>query len=330
MYYIVDKSTDPQWNLAAEEYLFKNFKEPIFRLWQNSNSIIVGHHQNTLAEINTDFVSKNNIPVIRRLTGGGAVFHDLGNVNFTFIDNIKEKEESAAMFARFTKPIIKALRKLGVDAYLEGRNDLLIDGKKFSGNAVARYKNRVLQHGTLLFSSSMANLSDALASRPEKFSGKSVQSNRSRVTNISEHLKSPMTILEFIDFMHNEIAAKPGSKYRLYVYTKEDIASISRLYEDKYTQDSWNYGKSPKYQYSKVQKFPAGLVEIYFEVSKGVIADIKIFGDYFFNKETSELENRIKGCIHSREALGDLLKKINLSDYISNIEGEEFLSMFWD
>lgn len=330
MYYIVDKSTDPQWNLAAEEYLFKNFKEPIFRLWQNNNSIIVGHHQNTLAEINVDFVSKNNIPVVRRLTGGGAVFHDMGNVNFTFIDNIKEKEKSAAMFARFTKPIIKALRKLGVDAYLEGRNDLLIDGKKFSGNAVARYKNRVLQHGTLLFSSSMANLSDALASRPEKFSGKSVQSNRSRVTNISEHLKNPMSIIEFIDFMHNEIAAKPGSKYRLYVYTKEDVAAISRLYREKYTQDTWNYGKSPKYQYSKVQKFPAGLVELYFEVSKGEIVDIKIFGDYFFNKETSELENHIRGCKHSHDSLEDLIKKINLSDYISNIEGEEFLSMFWD
>ena len=330
MYYIIDKGTDPQWNLAAEEYLFKKFKEPIFRLWQNGNSIIVGHHQNTFAEINVEYVLENKIPVVRRLTGGGAVFHDMGNVNFTFIDNIEENEESSAMFARFTKPIIDALRKLGVEAYLEGRNDLLIDGKKFSGNAVARYKNRVLQHGTLLFSSSMANLSNALASRPEKFTGKSVQSNRSRVTNIEEHLKTPMTIQEFIDFLHNEIAGKENSGYNLYSYSKEDIEAIGKLYSERYSRDSWNYGNSPKYQYSKVKKFPAGLVELYFEVDKGIITDIKIYGDYFFNKETPELENIIRGSRHTHKSLEELIKKINLSDYISNIEGEEFLSMFWD
>lgn len=329
MYFVIDNNTDPWWNLAAEEYLFKNIDKPIFRLWQNDNAIIIGHHQNAYAEINTDYVRERGIKVVRRLTGGGAVFHDLGNVNFTFIDDTEANEDSSAMFARFTKPIIDALRSLGVEAYLEGRNDLLIDGRKFSGNAVARYKTRLLQHGTLLFSASMADLSNALAARPEKFTGKSVQSNRSRVTNISEHLKTPLSIKEFIDFLRNYVAGA-GSGYSRYEYSKKDIEAITMLRETKYSLDSWNYGKSPSYTYSKVKKFPAGLIEIYLQVEKGRIEDVKIFGDYFFNKETEELENLIKGTLHSHNQLNERLEKINLSDYISNIEREEFLSLFWE
>ncbi|MDD2490891.1 MAG: lipoate--protein ligase [Bacteroidales bacterium] len=329
MYFVIDNSIDPWWNLAAEEYLFKKVDKPIFRLWQNNNAIIIGHHQNAYAEINTEYVRDKGIKVVRRLTGGGAVFHDLGNVNFTFIDNVNTTEDSAAMFARFTKPIIDALKELKVDAYLEGRNDLLIDGKKFSGNAVARYKNRLLQHGTLLFSASMTDLSNALASRPEKFTGKSVQSNRSRVTNISEHLTNSMTIDEFINHLHNFIAGE-SSGYTQYCYSEEDIEAIKELRDTKYSLDSWNYGKSPSYSYSKIIKFPAGLLELYLQVEKGIIEDIKIYGDYFFNSETEELEDLIRGCRHSYNGVKERLGKINLSDYISNIEGEEFLSLFWE
>lgn len=329
MYYVIDKNIDPWWNLAAEEYLFKQLSVPIFRLWQNNNAIIIGHHQNAFAEINTEYVRSNGIKVVRRLTGGGAVFHDLGNINFTFIDNVTVSEDTSSMFARFTKPIIEALRELGVNAYLEGRNDLLIDGKKFSGNAVARYKNRLLQHGTLLFSASMADLSNALSSRPEKFTGKSVQSNRGRVTNISEHLEEQMLIENFIEYLHNFIAGE-RSGYSEYKYTEEDLREIEKLKESKYSRDSWNYGESPAYTYSKVVKFLAGLIELYLKVEKGRIEEVKIFGDYFFTKETEELENHIKGCRHSYEELKERLEKINLSDYISNIEGEEFLSLFWE
>lgn len=329
MFYVIDKNTDPWWNLAAEEYLFKSFDKPVFRLWQNDNAIIIGHHQNAFAEINTEFVKEKGIKVVRRLTGGGAVFHDLGNVNFTFIDNVNGNEESSAMFARFTRPVIDALHGLGVEAYLEGRNDLLIDGRKFSGNAVARFRNRLLQHGTLLFSASMADLSNALAARPEKFTGKSVQSNRSRVTNITEHLPKPMSINEFIDYMHQYVAGEK-SGYSLYEYSENDLLEIGRLRDEKYSQDSWNYGNSPKYTYSKVRKFPAGLIEIYLGVTRGIIEEVKIYGDYFFTKDTEELENLIRGCAHSHGALSERIEKINLSDYISNIEGEEFLSLFWE
>ena len=151
MLYISHPCTDPYWNLAAEEYLLKEFQQPIFRLWRNQNAIIVGRYQNTLAEVDINYVKENSIKVVRRLTGGGAVFHDLGNLNFTFIEARIPGEDASAMFRRFTQPIIEALNNIGIKAYLEGRNDLLIEGRKFSGNAVCIHNNRILQHGTLLF-----------------------------------------------------------------------------------------------------------------------------------------------------------------------------------
>lgn len=328
MLYIIDRSTDPWWNLAAEEYLFKEFSEPVFRLWQNDNAIIIGLHQNAYAEINLDYVKQNNIKVVRRLTGGGAVFHDLGNVNFTFIDNRIKGEDSAGMFARFTKPVLEALNKLGVNASLEGRNDLVIEGRKFSGNALAVYRERVLQHGTLLFSSSIRDLSGALAGRAEKFAGKSVKSNAARVTNISEHLKSPMAIGDFISYLEKEITG--GREYRIYTYSRKDIDAISQLRESRYSLDSWNYGSAPAYSFSKVRYFPAGLIELWLEVKRGKISDIRIFGSYFFLKETSEIEELLKGAEHTPAGIEERLKKVNLSDYFVNIAGEEFLSLFWD
>lgn len=328
MIYIIDHSTDPQWNLATEEYLFKKFDKPVFRLWRNDASIIVGLHQNAYAEINIDYVRENRIPVVRRLSGGGAVFHDLGNVNFTFIDNRNPSEDTATMFARFTKPILDAMAELGIQASLEGRNDLVIDGKKFSGNAVAVYKNRILQHGTLLFSASMNNLSLALANREINFTGKAVKSNRARVTNICEHLPKPMSVEEFISFMERFITERGEGKYTRYDYTPEDLAAIARLKLERYGRDEWNFGSSPAYGYSKVCRFPAGLLELYMEVEKGVIKDIKFYGNYFFLKETGELEEQLKGCEHLREKIEERIQKINLSDYFQNITGEEFLSLF--
>lgn len=328
MYYIVDDSTDPQWNLAAEEYLFKNFKQSIFRLWRNEPSIIIGLHQNAFAEINLDYVKNNNIPVIRRLTGGGAVFHDLGNVNFTFIDNKIASESTADMFERFTKPIIAALNSLGIEASLKGRNDLVIEDKKFSGNAVAVYKERILQHGTLLYSASMANLSEALANRPEHFKGKAVQSNRARVTNISDHLSNAMTVEEFVTYMEKFVTDSLSSKYVRYHYTSQDLSQIAKLTMEKYSKDSWNYGSSPKYGYSKTTRFDWGVLELYMEVQKEIIEEIRFYGSYFFVKETSLLEKKLQGCTNTLEAIRERVKKINLSDYFSNITEEEFISMF--
>lgn len=337
MLYITDNNTDPYWNLAAEEYLLKNFTQPIFRLWRNSSSIIIGQYQNAVAEIDMDYVKSNDIKVVRRLTGGGAVFHDLGNLNFTFIEPHTKSEEANAMFRRFTAPILEALNKLGVKAYLEGRNDLLIEGRKFSGNAMCISNKRVLQHGCMLFSASMNNLGAALKSRPEKFIGKAVQSNVSRVTNISSHLPQAMSVEEFQQYLGEYICSKYSSaekgaqlqKIVPYTYTEEDLKAIGTLKNKKYSLDSWNFGHSPAYSSHNIKKFPGGLLEFHFTVKKGAIAELEIFGDYFFTRPTEEFISQIIGTAHTREALLLKFSQMETSGYFNGISEEELVEMFF-
>ena len=171
---IINTNTKPYFNLAAEDYVLRNFKDDCFMLWRNKPSIIIGKHQNTLAEINLEYVKDNNIDVVRRLSGGGAVFHDLGNLNFTFIKNAKD-EGSLVDFKKYIQPILEVLQSLGVNAKFEGRNDIMIDGKKISGNAEHVFKRRVLHHGTLLFLSQIADLSKALKVNPLKYQDNGVK-----------------------------------------------------------------------------------------------------------------------------------------------------------
>lgn len=327
---LIDKNTDPYLNLATEEYLLNTFDEPVFRLWRNSPSVIIGRHQNAAAEINGDFIASRQIPVVRRLTGGGAVFHDLGNINYTFIDRKIEGEDTSAMFARFTAPIIEALRRIGVGASLQGRNDLVINGRKFSGNAVCVHRGRVLQHGTLLFSSCMSDLSGALNVRSEKFIGKSVKSVSSRVTNISEHLpeglRENMSPEGFIDFLYGSIQGIVEDLRPLTLFPK-DIEAIGKLAEEKYRTDKWNYGESPRYSFSNVVKLPCGLIEVYLNVEKGIIKECVIEGDYFFTAPTEELEWSLIGVPHRHFELSQALKKIPLTKYISGIDSESFLKI---
>jgi len=354
MLYIIDSHTNPYWNLAAEEYLFTHFNEPIFRLWRNENSIIVGKYQNTLSEIDLQYVKTNHIKVVRRLTGGGAVFHDLGNINFTFIEDKIKGEKTSDMFKRFTSPILDALNLLGVKAYLEGRNDLLIDGRKFSGNAICIHNNRILQHGTLLYKVGMNNLSLALKSKPEKFQDKAVQSNRSRVTNISEHLKhseyinkdiigkknndsnlSKETTLkeintsEFQSYLGSFICEQYSDTIKRYHYSNEDLENIDKLMKSKYELDEWNFGKSPKYNFQNSAKYKGGLIELNFSVEKGVITDIKIYGDYFFTLPTEEIYDKLIGLKHSKENIEKAISKLPIDKYFANITAEEIVKLFF-
>ena len=203
---IFNNSNDAYFNMAVEEYVFTHFSDDIFMLWRNEPAIIVGLFQNSLAEINLDYVKEKNIKVVRRLTGGGAVFHDLQNLNFTFVES-----NSKGNFRTFTQPIIEVLNGIGVDARFEGRNDLMIDGRKFSGNAQCVRNGRMLHHGTLLFDTAMTDMSNALKVNPLKFEDKAVKSVRKRVTNISEHLKSPMTVIQFADLIMKHITQPSSS-----------------------------------------------------------------------------------------------------------------------
>jgi lipoate-protein ligase A len=317
------QNTDPWFNLATEEYVLKEISEDSFMLWRNEPSIIVGKHQNTLAEINVDYVKQNNIKVVRRLSGGGAVFHDLGNLNFTF--TMKSEDENMINFRKYTEPILEVLQNMGIDARFEGRNDLTIGGKKFSGNAMHIWKNKVLSHGTLLFSSHMPDLSAALNADPLKFRDKAVKSVRSRVTNISEHLKEPMDVLQFADRIQEHIVTKyPDARF--YDMTDEDYRKINELVRSKYETWDWNFGYSPNYNFKKVLRTEkSGTIEIDLDAHDGIIRKIGIYGDYFGKYDTEEIEVALTGVEHKEEAIRSVLKRFDLNDYIVNLSLDEFI-----
>ncbi|MBL7906748.1 MAG: lipoate--protein ligase [Bacteroidales bacterium] len=320
---IIREETDPYFNLAAEEYVLKNFNRDCFMLWRNEPSIIVGKHQNTLAEINTEYVKQNNIRVVRRLSGGGAVFHDLGNLNFTF--TASGEHHQLVDFRKFTLPVLEVLKSLGIEAKFEGRNDLTIDGRKFSGNAEHVYKNRVLHHGTLLFSAMMNDLSSALQVDPAKFEDKAVKSVRSRVTNISEHLKSPLTVIEFRDLILKHVMdSNTGAE--LYSFSESDKTAISRLADEKYKTWEWNFGYSPKYNFRKQIKTNGGKLEINLEVENGVIRKARFFGDFFNKLDPAEIEEALSGVVHSERPLTEALAIFNIEEYFLKVTREEFIA----
>lgn len=321
---LFDQNTDPAFNLAAEEYLLKNFEDDVFMLWRNHNAVIVGKHQNTLSEINAAFVREQNISVIRRLSGGGTVFHDLGNLNFTFIMN--GEGDKLIDFRKYTLPILEVLHQMGVAAKFEGRNDLTIDGKKFSGNAEHIHKNRVLHHGTLLFSSRMSDLSNALNAREEKFRDKSVKSVRSRVTNISDHLPQPMDVMEFA----NKIMTHIQTLYQdavLYNYSDHDVEQINLLKSQKYDTWEWNYGYSPTYNYSQSVQTGGGMIDVMMNVEKGIIRDVSFFGDFFNRRDIDELTKLLIDRRHEVEDVKDALLDVDVNDYFVGANQDEVLRL---
>lgn len=325
MRYIWLPTQSPYFNLATEEYLLTQTQEEVFMLWQNANAIIIGRHQNTLAEINQPFVEENKIVVARRLTGGGAVFHDLGNLNFSFIRNIAP-EEKEINFLKFLQPIVDALQSLGVPAAFSGRNDLVVHDKKISGNAMVYYGNRVLEHGTLLFSTVQHNLAQALKVDPDKFNDKAVKSVRSRVTNISEHLPQPMTVMEFKDYLMDFIVKQqPGTTIE--PLTPQEEACIQKRADEKFSTWEWNYGASPKYAIERKVRTKGGTVQIGMDVKNGIISDLRIYGDFFSKKNPEELVRKLIGIAHTETALKETLCNIDVQEYLNGVTNEELLEM---
>lgn len=314
-------TTNPYRNLATEEYLLRHMAGNFFMLWRNQPCIVVGRNQNTSAEINREYVEEHNIAVVRRLTGGGAVFHDLGNLNYTFI------EEGAAdkfgNYGIFCQPIIEVLQSIGVSAQLSGRNDLLIDGKKFAGNAQTLWHGRMMHHGCIMFAANVNNLSEALRVNPLKIQSKGIKSVRSRVTNITEHLSAPMTMEEFQQRILKAVLAKPGNE--LYCLTAEDEKEIDCLYREKYNTYDWNFGFAKEYAFQKDTLFASGLVTVSMNIQANCIAAFSVHGDFFGIREVAELEEAMMGTSYTPDAVLKRLKELEFSDYFAGITPEEFV-----
>ncbi|MHA2622721.1 lipoate--protein ligase [Streptococcus agalactiae] len=329
MKYIVNTSNDPAYNVALEAYAFQKLTDidEIFILWINEPAIIIGRHQNTIQEINKDFIDKNGIHVVRRLSGGGAVYHDLNNLNYTIISN--NTQEGAFDFQTFSKPVIDTLAKLGVKAEFTGRNDLEINGQKFAGNAQAYYKGRMMHHGCLLFDVDMSVLGQALKVSKDKIESKGIKSVRARVTNIVDHLSDKITVQEFSD----AILAQMKEEYPEmdeYVLSDAELSEIQAMRDNQFATWDWTYGKAPEYTIERGVRYPAGKITTYANVENSTIKSVKIFGDFFGVKPVDDIEKMLEGVRYDYKDVLAALKTVDTSQYFSRMTPEEITKAIVD
>lgn len=316
---VVNPNVDPYFNIASEEYLLKNFSDDVFMLYRNESSVIVGKHQNAFAEVNLLFVRQHNIPVIRRLSGGGAVFHDMGNVNFTFITN--GREGSLVDFKKFLTPILTALKAMGVPAEANKRNDLVIGERKISGNAEHVFKNRTLHHGTLLYASELDRLRGSLKVVPEQFSDRAVRSVRSQVTNIRDYMSIPLSVDDFMAAVQQSLL-ETFPNTATYSFNVEDNSKINQLIAEKYCTWDWNFGYSPKCQIFKTGLIDATQVSCEIAVEKGLITAFDCRTD---NDHVAEVAKNLIGVQYEPAVIAEKLvfmESTTLKSWINLLFGQ--------
>ena len=312
---------DPAYNLALEQYLLEETDGDFVYFWRDERSVIVGRNQNTLAQINTGFTKKNNIVVVRRSSGGGAVFHDLGNINFTVIKNA---EETLGCDMRdFLNPVIKVLRRCGIEAELSGRNDLVANGKKFSGNAQRAFNGRIMHHGTILYATDIQKMTSSLRVNSKKYEDRAIKSVASRVVNLSELFCEPMSSEAFLERMSEEVCREMGVRDE-FLLSVADKLRIDRIALERYRSWEWNYGKSPRYNFARSTRLECGTYEVYLFVEKGVISEASIYGDFIAADDVAPLERVLIGCRHTKEDVEERLTGIALQRYIGSVTPREF------
>lgn len=320
--------TRPQINLAIEEYILRNIEqeEDLLFLYVNAPSIIVGRFQNTLEEVNQSYTEEHGIQVVRRLSGGGAVYHDLGNLNFSFIT--PKDPESISNFKRFAAPVIQTLNDIEVPAEMGSRNDILIRGRKVSGSAQYITGTRMISHGTLLFDSDLTRLNNALYVTPGQIASKGTKSIRSQVTNISNYLSEPMGTETFKSIILRGIftGIELIPQYHL---SEEDWVAIHRIADERYMQWEWNYGSSPDFVVHKTGQFETGEVVIQLEVHQGAIRSASIQSSLVSGSEINQFHNCLQGVRYDRRHLQLAVEKLIKFNGPMNLSSKDWLDLLF-
>lgn len=321
--------TDPKINLALEEHVVRNFESDTdyVLFYINRPSLIIGKHQNTLEEINTDYVKEKDIIVVRRISGGGTVYHDLGNLNFSFLTKFDSGKVNN--FAHFTQPIVDALKSLGVEAEMTGRNDIVVNERKVSGNAQFSTTKKMFSHGTLLFDSDMGQVAKSLQVKADKIESKGIKSVRSRVANISEFLAEPLSMGEFKKIILKHIFGSDTDIPRREL-TQADWDAVYELSEQKYQTWDWNYGRSPEFNIQRIHRFDFGQIDARINVKDGNITSIKFYGDFLGHGELLDIELKLQNVRYENSSVTEKLQGVDLSHYFGKIEVEEFANFLCD
>ncbi|MFL1695575.1 lipoate--protein ligase [Weissella kandleri] len=313
-------------NIAMDSWLLYNLKptEPVFALWQNKRAIIVGQNQNTFGEINQEYADTHDVQVVRRVSGGGAVYHDLGNICFTFF--VPVEQSSSVNFKRFVKPMQDALQSIGIDAQITGRNDLEVDGKKVSGNAQRYVGGYLMHHGTLLWDTDVDAMVHALNVADEKFMTKAAKSVRARVGNIKDYAPQTKTLDEFIEALTYYLSDE-GRDGEL-VLTDAQKAGIEAWRKDKFSTWEWNYGQSPKFDFQNHAKYQGGSIDVLANVEHGLIKKLNLTGDFLGVRDWRDIENRLIGQPFNPHTIEKQLTPEEVQQYFGDITQAELAALF--
>ena len=325
MRYIKNTNTDPYFNMAFDEYCLNslNIDEPVFYLWQNRPSVIMGFNQEVNTEVNLEYLRQNDIALVRRVTGGGAVYHDLGNLNYTIVGRSEDLERDYPEYAAL---MMEALRKLGVPATLSGRNDILVEGRKVSGFAKRVCKNRLMVHGTLMFDVNLEVLTQALCPPATKLQSKGIASVRSRVANLCEYLPELTDIQQFSQRLEEILSCHYADQE--YIMHPDELESIRQLARDKFAQWEWIYGRSPKATLSHSARLACGTVEVHLTLAENRIVSCRFGGDFLGNLPATDVETALKGVVYDNEAILHCLSQMEVRQYFDGVEAEELVKLF--
>lgn len=322
MKYLRNDCTDAHFNMALDEYCLEQYPwgEPVFYLWQNAPAVIIGLNQNAYSEVNIPYLESHGIKLARRVTGGGAVYHDLQNLNYTIVGKSDDLDRD---FPGYMHLMLDALHSLGVNAEMSGRNDILVDGRKVSGYAKRVYKDRLMIHGTLMYDVNIEELTNALAVPGGKLEAAGIASVRSRVANLREYLPQFDSIFSLKSALQDILSAG-DPEVRL---SEEELREVQAIADKKFSTWQWIYGRSPAAEFCRSRKCPCGTVEVRFSIARGVISGLSFGGDFLGFLPSEDLAASLVGCRYSREALTQALEKEPVSRYFDALTADELIDI---